>query len=218
MSTHTGANGQTIDQDVNGATTVLESWEDSSTPSQQFDYANAVFVKAGNGGNLYCYPPDTLSDSGLIGPPTGGGGLRTISHILYCGGPGVCNVSNDDLVNVIGPLLNPDVPEFPVPTPSCGEFPELACCTDDSCSPLDFPGFDNQYFVEKKIGRGTQFVCGIPPVLAVRTDSLGGTAVSFGSDATVTTAASPESDAFSTFNTGGDEGVDTFGIGLPPSP
>jgi hypothetical protein len=43
-----------------------------------------VFVKAGNGGNLFTYNPPVQSDTGLHGPVAPNGNVRDISHVSFC--------------------------------------------------------------------------------------------------------------------------------------
>jgi hypothetical protein len=54
-----------------------------------FDFSStvnmaSVFVKAGNGGNLFVYNPTVNADTGLHGPVAPNGQVRDISHVSFC--------------------------------------------------------------------------------------------------------------------------------------
>lgn len=46
-----------------------------------------VFVKAGNGGNLFTYDPPATTDTGLHGPVASNGRVRDVSHVSFCWRP-----------------------------------------------------------------------------------------------------------------------------------
>ena len=64
----------------------------ASDDLKTFDFSDAdppvdaVFIKAGNGGNLYVYDPPVTADTGLVTPENSGEQQAGLSHISVCFG------------------------------------------------------------------------------------------------------------------------------------
>ena len=61
----------------------------SNSTGTSFDFAtnfavDIVIVKGGDFANVYSYPNETSSDSGLVAPLNSGGNRPTISHVTFC--------------------------------------------------------------------------------------------------------------------------------------
>jgi hypothetical protein len=216
---------------------IIIGWEDMTDPGagQAFELPGQelVFVRAGTDGYAYA-GFDMLEGLGLIAPPDDDGNLRTINEVLFCASGALCPLSQEYLVNELGPALNPNL-KFPVtldkkfcdPSGPDPEIPE--CCNSGDpvfgeCTVMDHPDFVVQYVIGNVIGGSTNFVCGIPPLAATRAAEISGDAFfSLAGSATVTTKVNPRRDSVSSTDTttttdtssGGTDSETEYSVGCP---
>ena len=110
---------------------------------------SAVFVKAGNGGNLYNYlPAGEIADTGLETP-----GKNAISHITFCSGgttpttepPTTEPPTTVPEVTTTVPETTTTIPDEVSPTSIVSTTTTIVSTTDTGVSPetLPFTGFEN---------------------------------------------------------------------------